>query len=184
MNLLTCVPKSLYYFCPFLCLAITSTLGLHAFLINIHHNTSFWLIFEDGSISFTYRTCICFCSSKGPTGLWLIARPFICLFHITHSTFTLTMHFRLDLIQPLTFSVVMCECEYRLNTSSMHLAHCLFRGQQIATHVVIIDVMYAFIQKWACCMEKMVVHHYIKSFITSQSLHDSWELGFYCQCGG
>ncbi len=111
-----------------LCLAVTDTLGLQAPLTDIHHNTSFKPILEDDSISSVCRTYICFCLGKGPMGLWLIARPSICLFFIAHSTFTLMMHFRFDLIQSLTFSLVKCECEYGLNTFGMHLAHCPFEG--------------------------------------------------------
>ncbi len=57
------------------------------------------------------------------------------------------MHFRLDLIQPLTFNFLTCECGYGLDTFGTHLTCCLFEGQQIATHEVIKDVMYALTQK-------------------------------------
>jgi len=72
--------------------------SLKAFLMDIHHNTSFKFILEDDSISSTSKACICFCLGKG-VGLWLIVRPFIHSFHITHSTFTLKLCFssRFDL---------------------------------------------------------------------------------------
>jgi hypothetical protein len=41
----------------------------------------------------------------------------------------------------------MCECGHWLDTFGMHLAHCPFRGQQIATHDAIKDVTYIFIQE-------------------------------------
>jgi hypothetical protein len=94
--------------------------------MDIHHDTSFRFILEDDSISSTSRTCIRYCSSKG-TGLWLIVRPFICSFHIAHFTFISMLHFHLSLIQPLAFSLFMCECEHGLNAFDMHLTHCLFR---------------------------------------------------------
>ncbi len=56
------------------------------------------------------------------------------------------MHFRLNFIQPLTFSFLTCECGYGLDTFGTHLT-CLFEGQRIATHEVIKDVMYALTQK-------------------------------------
>ncbi len=168
----------------FLSLVITNTLGLKASLMDIHHNTSLRPILKDDSISFVSRAHICFCSDKEPTRLWLIAWPSICSIYIAHFIFTLAMHFCFDLIQSLTISLIMCECEYGLNVFDTHLAHCLFGGQQIATHDAIIDVMYTFTQKWACCMEKMVVHPYVKSFIMTRFLHDSWGPSLCCQCGG
>jgi hypothetical protein len=78
-------------------LAITSTPSLHASLMDIHHDTSFKFILEDDSISSTSKAHICSCSGKG-VWLWLIAKPFIRLFHITHFTFTSTLHFCLILI--------------------------------------------------------------------------------------
>jgi hypothetical protein len=41
----------------------------------------------------------------------------------------------------------MCECGHGLNTFNVHLTHCPFGGQQIATHDGIQDIMYVFIQK-------------------------------------
>jgi len=38
-------------------------------------------------------------------------------------------------------------------------------------------------RKWAHCMERMVVHLYVKSFIISWSLHDQRGLSFRCWCG-
>jgi hypothetical protein len=114
--------------------------------MDIHHDTSFKFILKDDSISSTFRTYICFCSGKR-VGLYLIVRPSIHLFCIAHFTFTSMMHFCLGLIQPLTFNLFMCECGQRLNTSRMHLAHCLFGGQRITTHDTIRSVMYAFTWK-------------------------------------
>jgi hypothetical protein len=93
-----------------------------------HHNTSFRFIFEDDSISLTFRAHIRFCSGKG-AGLWLVVRPSICLFCIAHPNFTSMLHFCLGLIQPLASSLFMCECGHRLDAYDMHLARCLFGGQ-------------------------------------------------------
>jgi len=41
----------------------------------------------------------------------------------------------------------MCECGHGLNTSNVHLIHCPFGGQQIATHDGSQNIMYVFIQK-------------------------------------
>ncbi len=57
-------------------LTVTGALGLQVFLMDIHHDTSFRSMLEDGSISSASKTYICFCLSKG-VGLWLIARPSI-----------------------------------------------------------------------------------------------------------
>jgi hypothetical protein len=152
--------------------------------MNIHHNTSFKSILEDDSISLASKAHICFCSVKG-TKLWLIVRPSIHSFCITHSTFTLALCFHLNLIQPLASCLLTCECGHGLDVSGMHLAHCPFRGQRIATH----DAhqgrhVCPHSNKWAHCMEKKMLQHYVMSFITNQFLHHSWRLGFYCWCGG
>jgi hypothetical protein len=47
-------------------------------------------ILEDDSISSTSKARIHFCLGKG-MGLWLIAKPYICSFHIAHFTFTLAL---------------------------------------------------------------------------------------------
>jgi hypothetical protein len=114
-------------------LVVIGTPSLHASLMGIYHNTSLRYILKDDSISSTSRACICSCSSKR-AGLWFVVRPSMCLFWITHSTFTSTLHFHLGLIQPSTFSFLTCECGQGLDAFGMHLAHCLFGGQQIATH--------------------------------------------------
>jgi hypothetical protein len=56
--------------------------------MDIHRDKFFKSILEDDSISSTSKTSICFCSNK-EVGLWLIVKPFIGSFHITHSIFTL-----------------------------------------------------------------------------------------------
>jgi hypothetical protein len=58
----------------------------------------------------------------------LVARPSICSFCITHSTFTSTLHFRLNLIQPLASGCFTCECEPELDAFGTHLACCPFGG--------------------------------------------------------
>ncbi len=54
-------------------LVVTSTLGPHASLMDVHHNTSFRSILEDDSISSTSRARICFCLGK-KARLWLIVK--------------------------------------------------------------------------------------------------------------
>jgi hypothetical protein len=87
-----------------------------------------------------------FCLGKR-TGLRLIAKPYICSFCITHSIFTSSLCFHLSLIQPSTYTLIMCECEHGLDASSMHLTRCLFGGQWITTHDAIINIMYVLIRK-------------------------------------
>jgi hypothetical protein len=108
-------------------LAIIGALCLHTFFMDIHHDRSLKFILEDGSISSASRAHICSCLGKD-VGLWLVAKPSIHLFHITHSTFTSTLHFCLSLIQPLVSSLFMYECGHRLDTSGMHLVRCPLGG--------------------------------------------------------
>jgi hypothetical protein len=111
-------------------------------LMDIHHDTSLRYILKDDSNSSASRVRICSCLGKG-VRISLVVRPFICSFHITHFTFTLTLCFRLGLIQPLTLRLFMCECEYRLDAFGTHLVRCPFGGQRIATCDAIQNVMYA-----------------------------------------
>ncbi len=114
--------------------------------MDIHHDTSFRYILEDDSVFPTSKARIHSCSSKG-AGLWLVVRPSICSFHITHFTFTSTLCFRFGLIQPLASNLLTCECGHGLNASGTHLARCSFGGQRITTHDNIKNVMYAFARK-------------------------------------
>jgi len=114
-------------------LAITDTPGLHASLMDIHHNTSLRSILKDDYISSAFKTHIPFCLSK-VVGLWLVVRPFICSFCIIHFIFSSILHFCFNLIQPSTSNLFTYECGHGLDASSMHLTHCLFGGQQITTH--------------------------------------------------
>jgi len=107
--------------------------------MDIHHNMSKSTL-EDDSISSTSKAYIHSCSRKG-VRLWLIVKPSIRSFHIAHFTFTSTLHFHLGLIQPSTFSLFKCECGHWLDTSSMHLIRCPFKGQRIVTHDAIRDIM-------------------------------------------
>jgi hypothetical protein len=113
--------------------------------MDFHHDTSLGSILEDDSISSTSRTCIRFCLGERAS-LWLVGKPSIYSFHIAHSTFTSTLCFRLSLIQPSASNILMCECGHGLDAFGMHLVCCSFGGLQIATHDVIRDVMYVFIQ--------------------------------------
>jgi hypothetical protein len=82
--------------------------------------------------------------AKGQDYGWLLGHLSVCL---AHFIFTSALHFYLGLIQPLTFSLLTCECGHGLDASNMHLTHCPFRGQPITTHDAIQDVMYALVQK-------------------------------------
>jgi hypothetical protein len=124
-------------------LAIFDTPSLHASLMDIHHNTSLRSILEDDYISSTFKTHIPFCLSKG-VGLWLVVKPFIYSFCITHFIFSSMLHFCFSLIQPSASNLFTYECGHELDASGMHLTHCLFGGQQIATHDAIQNIMYAF----------------------------------------
>jgi hypothetical protein len=127
-------------------LAKIGALGLQAFLMHIHHNTSLNSIMEDDSISWASRTRIYFCSSKGAR-LWLVSKPSIGSFHITHFIFTSALHFHLNLIQPSASNLLMCECGHGLDTFGKHLICCPFRGQRIATHDTIRNVTYSLIKR-------------------------------------
>jgi hypothetical protein len=95
--------------------------------MNFHHNTSFRFILEDNSISLASKAYICSCLGKG-TRLWLVVKPSICLFHIAHFMFALTLCFYLGSIRPSTSSLFACECEHGLDASGMHLVRYLFGG--------------------------------------------------------
>ncbi len=125
-------------------LVVINAPSLHAYLMDIHHDTFLRSIFEDDSISSASRARIHSYSSNR-VGLWLVAGFFIYLFHITHFTFTSTLHFCFGLIQPSSSSFFTCECGRMLDVFGTHLVRCPFGGQQIATHDTIRDVMYAFI---------------------------------------
>jgi len=57
------------------------------------------------------------------------------------------LHFYFSLIQPLTFSFLMCEYAHELDAFGTHLVCCPFGGQRIATHDTIRNVMYVFPRK-------------------------------------
>jgi hypothetical protein len=88
--------------------------------MDFHHDTSFRSILEDDSISLTSKADIHFCSSKG-AWLWLVVKPSIRSFYITHFTFTSTLCFHLGLIQSSASSFFTCECGHGLDTSGTHL---------------------------------------------------------------
>jgi hypothetical protein len=114
-------------------LTITKAPSLWISLMDFHHDTSTRSILEDDSISSTSRAYICFCLGRG-VWLWLVVKPFICLFCIAHSTFTSTLCFHLGLILPSTFNLFTCECGHGLDAFGTHLIRCPFGGQWITTH--------------------------------------------------
>jgi len=127
-------------------LAIIDTPSLHASLMDIHHNTSLRSILEDDYISSAFKTHIPSCLSKG-VRLWFIVKPFICSFYITHFIFSSMLHFCFNLIQPSTSSLFTYECGHGLDAFGMHLTHCLFGGQQIATHDAIRNACMSLLEK-------------------------------------
>jgi hypothetical protein len=98
-------------------LAIIDTPSLQASLMNIYHDTSFRYILENDFISLESKAYIHSCLGKR-VELWLIVRPFICSFRITHFNFTSSLRFRFCLIQPLASNIFTCECGHGLNASS------------------------------------------------------------------
>jgi hypothetical protein len=150
-------------------LIVFNTPSLQILLMDIHHNTSFRFILEDDSISLAFRAHIRFCLGKG-AGLWLITRPSIHSFYITHFTFILTLCFCLSLIQPSTYNLWMWTWVRRIwqafnmlsvwrltnnHTWCHHICHVCFQSR-----------------KWAHYMEKIVVRPCVRHFITSQFIHD------------
>ncbi len=125
-------------------LAVINAPNLHAYMMDIYHDTFLRSIFEDDFISSTSKARIHSYLNNG-VGLWLVVRPSIYSFQITHSTFISTLHFCLGLIQPSSSSFFTCECVHGLDEFGTHLARCPFGGQRIATHDAIRDVMYAFV---------------------------------------
>ncbi len=94
---------------------------------------------EDDFISSASRARIHSRLGKGAR-LWSVVMSSIHLFRITHFTFISTLCFHFGLIQPLAFSIFMCECGHELDTSSAHLAHCLFGNQRIITHMTLSEM--------------------------------------------
>ncbi len=127
-------------------LVVIGSPGSQDFFMDIHHDTSFRSILEDDSISSTSRIRICSCLGKG-IGLWLISKLSIHSFHIAHFTFTSSLCFHLDLIQPSTSNFFTCERGHVFDTLGTHLTCCLFGNRWIATHDVIRNIMYTLAQK-------------------------------------
>ncbi len=111
-------------------LTVTSAPGLHASLMDIHHNTALRSSVENDSISLTSKAYIRSCSRMGAR-LWLVTRPSNHSFHIAHFIFTSTLCFHLIFIQPSASSLVTCKCGHKLDAFSKHLVHCPFGGQQM-----------------------------------------------------
>jgi hypothetical protein len=111
-------PKAREMYLSFENLTIIGALGLRASLMDINHDTSLRFILENDFISSTSKDHVRSCSGKG-AWLWLVTRPSICSFCITHFIFTSTLHFHLGLInlQHLIFSCVS------VDTSWTHLTH-------------------------------------------------------------
>jgi hypothetical protein len=111
----------------------------------------------------------------------LVVRPPICLFCIAHFTFTSSLCFCFNLIQPSAFSLLTCECA-RIRHAFISLP--IWRSTNSHTwrhprcHVC------PCLREWARCMEIALVRPYVKNFIMSQVLHDSRRPSFCCRCDG
>ncbi len=71
--------------------------SLQSSAMNVHYDTSFRSILEDDSISSTSKVHIHYYLGKGAR-LWLVVRPSIYSFCITHYIFISLLCFRFDLI--------------------------------------------------------------------------------------
>jgi len=100
-------------------LTITGAPGLHASLIDFHHNTSLRSILKDDSISSSFRAHICSCLGKG-VGLWLVVKPFIRLFRITHFNVSF-QHFIFILVLFKPYHLIFPHVN--VDMGWMHLAH-------------------------------------------------------------
>jgi hypothetical protein len=98
-------PRDMHFFLENL--IVISTPSLQAYLMDIHHDTSHKSILEGDFIPWMYKVCICSCLSKGAS-LWLVIRPYICSFYITHFTFTSALCFRFNLNQPSASNLLTC----------------------------------------------------------------------------
>jgi hypothetical protein len=111
--------------------------------MDIHHDTSFRSVLEDDSFLMLLEPTFAFVGAKGGAMVdyWAI------YMYVPHRTlyFHINNNFCLSLIQPSKSSLFMCECGHGSNASGTHLTCCPFKGQQIATHNTIKDVMYALV---------------------------------------
>ncbi len=101
--------------------------GLHAYLMDTHHDTSFRSILEDDFISLTSEAHIRSCLGKGAK-LWLVVKPSIHFFCTTHFIFILVLCFQFGLIHPLASNLFTCEFAHELDTFITHLVRCPFGG--------------------------------------------------------
>jgi hypothetical protein len=102
---------------------------------------------------------------------------------ISHRTF----YFRVNIVFPPEFdlmlgiSLLTCECGHWSNTSNtlfVRKSMNNYTWHHKKYHVCLCS------REWAQCMEIVMLHFYIRSFITSRSLHDSWGPSLCCPCDG
>jgi hypothetical protein len=139
---------------------IIGTLGVQKSFLNIHHNTSLMSILEDNFISSTFKTRIHSCSSKG-VGLWLVVKPSIRSFHITHSIFILVLHFHINLIQPSASNFFTCEHGHMLDASSTLNLLPIWRLVDSHTWCHSRCHLCPCSRKWTHCLEKTIIHLYM-----------------------
>jgi hypothetical protein len=125
-------------------LVVIGTPSQQAFLMDIHHDTSFKFILEDDSISSASRAHIRSSSCKG-VGLWLVVNH-LSIHFTSHILFSPQRYVFISIWFSLR-NLLMCECEHRLDAYGTHLARYLFRGQWIITHGTIWNVMSALVRK-------------------------------------
>jgi len=96
--------------------------------MDFHHDTSFRSILEDNPFLQHLKLAFVLVRTRGHDYGWLVIRPSIHPFCITHFTFTLVLRFHFGLIQPSTFNLLICEGGHGLDTFDMYLIHCPFGG--------------------------------------------------------
>jgi len=99
----------------------------------------------------------------------VVAKPFICSFHIAHSIFTSVLCFHLGLVQPSTSNLLMCECEHRLDASSIVMpVHGLIHdGQSRACPCVLLGLMYGLRRLYVI---RYLGFQFVSRFIKGQTL--------------
>jgi hypothetical protein len=133
-------------------------------LMNIHHDTSLRSILKDDSILSSSRACICSCLGKGAR-LWLVVRPSIRSFCIAHFIFTLALRFCFGLIQPSASNLLV----WTRVGCIWHTLNLLPVWRLVDSHTQCHPRRHVcpHFRKWACCIERVVVRLYVRSFITS-----------------
>jgi hypothetical protein len=151
----------------------------HASLMDIRQNTSFKAILKDYSISSTSKAHIHSCLRKG-AWLWLVVRPFNCSSCFSHSTFISMMCFHFNLILPLTFNFITCECEHMLNASSTHhmtmsKTSCMPSFKRVGT--LWKEIWYALMSRTSLWADLFMIHEdqvFVTNVVVTNSMRRLW----------